>query len=409
MGQREISDDEFINEGILKMIDENQFDYEDYIQKRLKEIEDLDERRFAKELLIDNLTKIFVWTEEKYAGLEQRIQNELVIPWKNFNVYTTIIEKADYDPTNSFWYPICEEDISSTARQEKNTVYLMARDGKCREFLQQGVLIGTDEETGEELHFKIEKSDRYQQNVKKLYALFSSNHIPWQTVHMGHLERFFDLVPPEGHQISASTSIKWGKWGSYIKNGMMPLWNIQRMALYSREFRIPCADRAIYEHIFDLSDGQPNDDGYLAETKDDILSIHYEGNRLLLRTEQEALGHVLIYRLCQGKNADSIGYQYPILSNEKQNNFAARYLQQTGNFIQTPMELRRKIEELSGDYKINIIDYEIVDHVAGDIVNGDMNDFTGAGVFPNDKRNILLFRIQGEREQDDYLYETQIR
>ena len=41
------------------------FDYENYIQKRLKEIDDLDERRFAKELLTESLGKVL-----KYWNLQ---------------------------------------------------------------------------------------------------------------------------------------------------------------------------------------------------------------------------------------------------------------------------------------------------------------------------------------------------
>ena len=47
------------------MIEEYQFDYENYIQMRLKEIDDLDERRFAKELLLEGLAKVFACTEKK--------------------------------------------------------------------------------------------------------------------------------------------------------------------------------------------------------------------------------------------------------------------------------------------------------------------------------------------------------
>ena len=56
------------------MFEERKFDYENYIQKRLKEIDNLDERKYAKELLLEGLANIFKWTEAKYAALEQRIQ-----------------------------------------------------------------------------------------------------------------------------------------------------------------------------------------------------------------------------------------------------------------------------------------------------------------------------------------------
>jgi len=97
-------------------MEEKYFDYENYIQKRLKEIDDLDERRYAKELLLDSLKKVFTWTESRYGDLERRIQEELDVPWKHFHICTTIVERGNYDPINSYWHPVCEEDI----RQESN-------------------------------------------------------------------------------------------------------------------------------------------------------------------------------------------------------------------------------------------------------------------------------------------------
>ncbi len=91
------------------MFEEKKFDYENYIQKRLKEIDNLDERKYAKELLLEGLGSIFKWTEAKYAALEQRIQRELDMPGERFCTFMTIVERKDYDPINPFWFPICGE------------------------------------------------------------------------------------------------------------------------------------------------------------------------------------------------------------------------------------------------------------------------------------------------------------
>ena len=85
-------------------------------------------------------------------------------------------------------------------------------------------------------------------------------------------------------------------------------------------------------------------------------------------------------------------------------------MQQTGNFIQTPMELYRKIEEMSGTYNIIFLGYEITDHIEGSPIEGDMNAYIGTQVFSKDKRSILLFKFQKEEmAMGEYLYESQIR
>lgn len=392
------------------MIEEKKFDYENYIQDRLKEIDNLDERRFAKELLLSGLGNIFAWSERKYEALEQRIQNELDVPWKAFNVSMTIIDRSAYDPINSFWFPVCEEDIKKDVKQKCETIYLAADEELCREFREQKTLTGIGQKSGQEISFRIERSVRYYDSVKKLYGLFADNHVPWQTIHMGHAERFFDLLPEEGIAEGEAYSISYGKWDAYVKREKILLWNVQKSSIHSNEFRIPCIDEAFYEHMFYLPEDKIAGDGYLIETGTDILSIRYEKNKIILKTKKAALKDTFLYQLRQGAPELSAGYQFPVLSNCKADNMSGRYLQQTGNFIQTPMELYRKIEEMAGGYKIDILGYEITAHAEGKLIDGDMNGFMGAQVFARDGRSILLLRIKREeRYVGDYLYESQIR
>ena len=392
------------------MIEEKQFDYENYIQKRLKDIDDLEERRFAKELLLEDLGKVLKWTEGKYDALEQRVQNELDVPWKYFNVFMTIIDKTDYDPINPFWFPVCEEDVQKNDKEICETIYLEAEEAVCKEFMEQQTLTGIDEETGEHVCFRIEKSRKYQESMEKLYALFTGNHVPWQTVHMGHIERFFDLIPMGDLTEKAEGMLRYGEWDRYIRQGKMMLWNIQKMSVRTGEYRIPCIDEVFYEHIVYLPEEKAEEDGYLVESGDDILSMRYEKKKILLKASKETLEDVSIYRLHQKEPEQSLGYDYPILSNCKKDNLSTRYSQQTGNFIQTPLELYRKIEEMAGGYGIGILGYEIVDRVEGNYLSGDMNSFTGVRLFSHDNRKILLIRIgKEEQNQADYLYEAQVR
>ena len=190
---------------------------------------------------------------------------------------------------------------------------------------------------------------------------------------------------------------------------MIPLWNIKKMSLSSREYRFPCIDRAVYEHIFYLEEGEDVPDGYLVEMDGEIISVRYEKERLLLKTESEALEDVSVYRLNQGKDREGYNYRYPVLANRAGMGFAARYLNQVGNFIQTPMELYRKIEELSGDYHIRLERCRIIEPGEERFLEGDMNGFAGEKIFLADKRKVLLFEIRREREKEDYLYESQVR
>ena len=392
-------------------MEEKIFDYEDYIQQRLKEIDGLDERKYAKELLLDGLGKFFGQMEARYEALEERVLKELDIPYEKFSTCMTIIKKEDFDPVNSFWFPVCDEDIKNTAQYQAGTFYLKADDAVCQEFFLRGEVKGFLEESGKQIDFRPVKPDRYGSAVKKLYHLFAENHIPWQTMHLGHLERFFELRAEEDLPPDAVITIQWGRWKEHILQGMVPLWNIRRMDIRSREFRIPCIDDVFYEHIFYLPDKNVEEAGCLVETNADILSIRFEKNRLLLKNKKDSLEDVCIYRISPGSPENSHRYQYPVLSNRRKNSLAARYLQQTGNFLQTPMELRRKIGEMAGEYEIEAGCCELTDDSADrDAIYGDMNQFAGDGVFSGDRRKTLriLFRIN-KKEQDNYLLRSQIR
>ncbi len=394
------------------MIEEKAFDYENYIQEQLRRIDDLDERRFAKELLLESLGKMIAWSDLKYDALEQRIQKELDIPWKDFHVCMTVIDRKDYDPINNFWFPVCEEDVKKKQVLSCETIYLAADEKECKAFLEMGTLQGISENTGESIRFKIKSSDKYLESMNKLYRLFTGNHVPWQTVHMGHVERFFDLVPltEEGQTIGADWIIQDEKWSDLIKRDRILLWNIRQLAVHAREYRVPCIDEVFYEHVFYLPKEQETEAGYLVDAAEAILSIRYEKNKIVLKTTAETLEDITIYQLCQGAPEQSAGYRYPILSNRKKDNLSARYSQQTGNFIQTPLELSRKVEEMADGYQMQVLGYEILDGAEAEYLAGDMNSFTGVRVFTGDTRKILLLRIKAnEQYREDYLYASQIR
>ncbi len=394
------------------MIDEKAFDYENYIQEQLRRIDDLDERRFARELLTEGLGKAIAWSEERYAALEQRIQNELDLPWKYFHVCMTVIDRKDYDPINTFWFPVCVEDGKKNQEQFCETIYLAANERICKEFIQMGTLTGVSEATGENVSFRIVPSQKYRKSMEKLYRLFTGNHVPWQTVHMGHMERFFDLIPmtEEGKAAGTDWVIQDEKWEKPVKRGMMLLWNIRQFAVHSREYRVPCMDEVFYEHVFYLPQGEETEDGYLVDAAEAILSIRYEMNRIVIKTKEETLEDIAVYRLGQGEPEQSTGYRFPVLSNRRKDSLAARYSHRMGNFIQTPAELSRKVEEMSDRYRISLLGYEILNRAEETFLEGDMNSFTGVRLFTDDQRKILLFRFQAdEGARDDYLYESQVR
>ena len=104
------------------------FDYDRYIKERLREIGDLDERRFAKEILLDGLGRVIRCMEQKYQKLEQRVYDEVETAANQYGIVTTIVQRKHYDPTNGTLFPVDERDLDgkmlSEDLSEDNRVFL---------------------------------------------------------------------------------------------------------------------------------------------------------------------------------------------------------------------------------------------------------------------------------------------
>ncbi len=386
-------------------------DYREYLQKQLGGIRDIEERKEARELLLEGFLVLYTLAEGKFKALEERIDKELTLPGKAFAIYTTIVKKGDRDPINGFWYPLCPADLKSASDEGRKTIYLAGNDASVKAFLQQMQLLGTEEKTGRMVNFRLQKASRYEDCIKKLYGLFQANQIPWQTVPMGHLERFVDLVAEEEVSSAESFVFDYGQWKEIVKEDILPLWNVEEIQVESQEFRRPCLDEVIYEHIYALGVKEQEECGILVETEEELLSVRYEENRVLVKTRREELGEVKLYLLHQLEVNSSYGYTDSVLSNKRQDSLAARYLQKAGRFIQTPAELGRKVRELSGDFGIELLNYTILDEVREESLKADMNDCLGNSLFPQDKRNILLFTFGWKKEGGlpEYLQESWLR
>lgn len=386
-------------------------DYREYLQKQLGGIRDIEERKEARELLLEGFLALYTLAEGKYQALEERIDRELTLPGKDFAIYTTIVKKEDRDPINEFWHPLCPADLKPSSDEGRKTIYLAGNDASMKAFLRQKQILGTEKKTGRRVNFRLQKASRYEDCIKKLYQLFRINQIPWQTVPMGHLERFIDLVSEVGVSPEETFRISYGAWEGAVREDMIPLWNVEEIQVESQEFRRPCMDEVIYEHIYALGIKEQEESGILVETEEELLSVRYEENRVLVKTRKEELGEVKLYLLHQQEVNFSYGYTATVLSNKRQDSLATRYLQRTGRFIQTPAELQRKVKELSGDFEIELLNYTIFDAVREEGLRADMNDCLGNSLFPQDKRNILLFTFGWKKEGGlpEYLKESWLR
>lgn len=407
-------------ENNMSAIREYPFDFDRYLEERLREINDLDERRFTKELLLNGLGRVIGCMEEKYKKLEQRIFEEMEIRANQYGTVMTIVRREHYDPSNETLYPVLEADLkpdslakalSDDGRRFVETIFLEADDTVQQAFAAAGRFPGSGTPGAGGRMFSVRPAARYREAVERLYQVFQDNHIPWQTVHMGYLDKFYDVYAEaygwggpgtagEGPQPEA-VSVDYGEYAPYIRRSMIPLWNMEQLPFDSTQFMIPCTDGIYYEHEFPLQ-GRGETDGYLALSNEDILEIRHEKKKIVLKTKKEIFEGWRILHMIQKPAARSLDYDAPFLSNHRKDSFIRRYAEHNGSRLMTKTDLFRRIMELdTGDF-IEAAGYEITDCAGETLLAPDMNWFARDELFPMEGRKTLALKFK-EKKPGHYL------
>lgn len=404
----------------LSAVMEYPMDFEQYIEKRLKEIDDLDERRFAKAVLWDGLGKIMHCMERKYQALEKRVYEETKATVKCYETVSTIIQKRDYDPTNDTLFPVCQDDLNEEkvwagAENEiyVGTIFLKADGKTARRFENAAHFHGVcGVESARETVFHVRRAQRYRERIELLYHAFLDNHIPWETMHTGYLDKFYDvfmICDGENDTIKEpiQAEVDYGEYGEFIQYGIMPLWNIEQISFDSTDFMLPCIDGIYYEHEFRVG-GADSDDGYLVVSNVNILEIRHEEGKILMKSKEETFEDWKALRIVQRQTENSLGYTAPLLSNHKKDSYFRRISNETPARLLTKADLFRRVAELDiGEY-VELSGYRICDSI-GDYPKEEVMDwFVEEGIFPMESRRVLVLEFV-EKKQGQYLNDSMVQ
>ena len=355
----------------LSAILEYPFDFDRYIAEQLREIDDLDERIFAKKVLMEGLGRVIRQTEQKYQALEKRVYQEISIPDNAYGIVSTVVKRADYDPTNDTLFPVVPMDLDSEKAREAlsteealyvGTVFLKADRVTCRGFENKGRLQAFLLVEGEEKEIctHIKKADRYREVMAELYRMFQDNHILWETVNTGYMDKLYDIyvykedIPAETVSLE-NLRIDYGKYREAVQIDMLLLWNIERITFDSMNFMVPCIDGIYYEHEFTIED-ENREDGYLIKINEDISEIRHERGKIIIKSGKETFENWTAIRIVQKNTVRSLDYNAPLLSNRKQDTFIRRYSSEAKVSLLTRAELFRRIMELDITDYIEVTD-----------------------------------------------------
>lgn len=385
---------------------ENRIELEQYVRKRLAEIDYLDERRFAKELLLEGLIPIFDLLEKRYEDLEKRIWQEIEIHNEKYAVFMTVIKKDDYDPINSTLFPICPEFMEGREENQENdeklAPYLVYFNGSFRrrmEFEKTGVLSGIDS-SGKEHVLHICKAECFQKAIKDLHQMFVTNQIGWVTVNTAYLDRFYEVYCDEKSDIR-DWKIDFKGWEADIKTGMLPLWNIEKFTFDCRKFMVPCIDAKYYEHELNLRN-YDSESGYMIGLNEDILKIRHEKDRIIMTSYKESFQNWVAYRFAGNVDISSPGYRNEILGNARKKSFFQNYTEYRERRSGSKTELFWMVESFEDNSHVELIDCAVTSKEPPVYLEGDMNPFSDGTVFLMETRKILVLSFRRKRPDADF-------
>ena len=249
-------------------------DMEEMIKEEISRISGLQERVVFKDIIENLFLSLYETNQEMYRKLESRIMDDLAFDLNRYQITVGIVERAYLDPSHHLLSPIREEDMSVPAYdvlevrrrideegQSLAGTYFMEYDYlEIQKFLEKGKIGGriyTD--AGDyPAEFRVEKNEAYLREISRLYEVFVSNGVPWQTVNAPYLYKFVNVyleklpeeITPAQKILKVEPDLE--EFAQRAYDHYIPIWNIRKLTMDSVGFPVPCEDHKSYEHTISI-------------------------------------------------------------------------------------------------------------------------------------------------------------
>jgi len=389
-------------------------DLKQYISQRLSGMKSNADRMMLLETMEEVFVPMFDHVESEYAKLRNRVREEMPSPAGTYVIWTTLMERENADGGSPYLFPMVNEDLEPLTLEllglaerlfnegevRIDTVFVQADYLLCREIDgNREIYEGTLRTSGGDIRIgvRLRQSKHYQKRIEELYRLFISNGIPWQTVSAPYVSKMFDVMlvridaAGKGAQgIASDYNISFGKYDSHIKRGLVPVWNVRRLAMKSEDFPLAALDKVNYEYKFDLSE-QGTQHGYLADYgSEDISSVRREGNSMVVTSPTQKGLIWDMHQIAMRREYATERFEYELMSNAQDDSFAGRMLGYYGTVVKTNAELRRLLASYSASRYVELLSARVVQ---GDVIGEtyDANSFLKDEMRdPSTNRTLLL-------------------
>ena len=352
---------------------DSDFDIENYILKRIPELENLEERDLFKAILSGSTIQLYNHIKDEYSALEKRIFDEAPKALRMPDLFFCVIDKKNYDMTDSNMFPIFPEDLATEmihAVGNNKEFYLYTCMIKAdyldlKKLLQtprrfKGVIENEFGETPAE--FIVKPNEKYLKKVEELYDVAKLNFLPWRSINSAYLYKIFDVYVVSIEQWDDQLEVRkvtteFDEFSEKILYKPLPIWNVWETTIKANSYPQPAVDRKFFEH-------------YLYKKQ------FNEGHEYLLRRADFVIRNIFrrdgdVYIICDSDSPndwdfyeffpapDQKNYENILLSNAQDESFSRNMIEFFGQRIKTRTELVRFFNSFQCKKFLTFVDAKI--------------------------------------------------
>ncbi|MBQ9486927.1 MAG: hypothetical protein IJU91_03870 [Selenomonadaceae bacterium] len=340
---------------------DSDFDIENYVLKRIPELENLEERDLFKTIVGGSTIQLYNHVKEEYDALERRIFAEAPKALRMPNLYTCVIDAEKYDMTDLSMFPMFPEDLREKKVDAAEMIHAVSNNQEfylytCMikaDYLALKKLIQTprrfkgviENEFGETpAEFIVKPNEKYLKRAQELYDIAKLNFLPWRSINTAYLYKLFDVyvvsIEKWDDQLEVrKVTTEFDEFSENILYKPLPIWNIWETTIKANSYPQPAVDRKYFEH-------------YLYQKQ------FNEGHEYLLRRADFVIRNISrrdgdVYIICDSDlpndwdfyeffpPPEQKNYANPVLSNAQDESFSRNMIEYFGQRIKTRTELVR--------------------------------------------------------------------
>lgn len=393
---------------------------EEMIKKEISQIGGLQERVVFKDMIEQIFLSLYETNREMYQELESRIMDNLAFDINRYRICTGIMEREYVDRSHHLLFPMREEDLTEKRWEVRELIRELEEKGRCpvktyfmecdylhiRRLLEKEKIGGSlRTQQGEyPVVFTVEANEEYLQEIRHLYEVFVSNGIPWQTVNAPYLYKYINLyltqLPEEITAADGMVQIQpdMEEFTQWAHDNYVPIWNIRRLQMDSVGFPVPCEDHRGFEHTISLRE-YGNEHVYLIDDREHIYSVRQRENRLLVMGKESEARKWQVYTIRCGENRRFDRFTYPLMTNQRRDEFIERFRRQQGMRVRTNAELARFIKGFGLEEYVEYEGFELRERGEQIPETYSMNYFIEDEIREKEYKRCLVLKFRGKGKQ----------